>query len=300
MRITDTVLHQNFINNLAFATERLYESETKVLTNKRINKPSDAPVDVMTDLALRTKLSEIEQYQRNISQANTLLQNSESVVSQLVEVFQRLNELSVQGASDSYGPSDKQSISYEVNQLLEQIVNFANNRTESTYIFSGTNSDVAPYVVTRDADGEITEVKTAGSAGDIVVVMGENIKMKTNINGQELFEEGENLFDIAIKLRDALRDNDTESVQDQLGRLQDATEKIINVQSVVGARVNRLDAAETRAENDDIIFSEFLSDTEDIDAAEAIMDYQQQLLTMQSSLQAGSRLLYPKLSDFLK
>ena len=300
MRITDTVLHQNFINNLSFATERLYESETKVLTNKRINKPSDAPVDVMTDLALRTKLSNIEQYQRNISQSKTLLQNSESVVEQLGQVFQRLNELSVQGASDSYGPSDKQSISYEVNQLLEQIVNYANNRTESTYIFSGTNSDVAPYVVTRDSDGEITEVKTAGSAGDIVVVMGENIKMKTNINGQDLFEEGDNLFDIAIKLRDALRENDTGSVQDQLGRLQDATEKIINVQSVIGARVNRLDAAEIRAENDNITFSEFLSDTEDIDAAEAIMDYQQQLLTMQSSLQAGSRLLYPKLTDFLK
>lgn len=300
MRITDTVLHQNFINNLAFATERLYESETKVLTNKRINKPSDAPVDVMIDLALRTKLGEIDQYQRNISRSKTLLQNSESVVSQLSEVFQRLNELSVQGASDSYGPSDKQSISYEVNQLLEQVVNFANNRTESTYIFSGTNSDVAPYVVTRDADGEITEVKTAGSAGDIIVVMGENIRMKTNINGQELFEDGENLFDIAIKLRDALRENDTESVQDQLGRLQDATEKIINVQSVIGARVNRLDSAETRAENDKITFSEFLSDIEDIDAAEAIMDYQLQLLTMQSSLQAGSRLLYPKLSDFLK
>ena len=300
MRITDTVLHKNFINSLASATERLYDSETKVLTNKRINKPSDAPVDVMTDLAIRTKLSEITQYQRNISRGKTLLQNSESVVSQLSEIFQRLNTLAVQGASDSYGPTDKLSISYEVNQLLEQIVNYANNRMESTYIFSGTNSDVAPYIVSRNADGEITEVKTAGSAGDITTVMGENIKMKVNINGQDLFESGENLFDIAIKFRDSLSANDGNQVRTQLGRLQSATEKIINIQSVIGARVNRLDAADSRATDDNVTFSEFLSNTEDIDAAEAIMDYQQELLTMQSSLQAGSRLLYPKLSDFLK
>lgn len=300
MRITDTVLHKNFINSLAYATERLYDSETKVLTNKRINKPSDAPVDVMTDLAIRTKLSEITQYQRNISRGKTLLQNSESVISQLSEIFQRLNTLAVQGASDSYGPTDKLSISYEVNQLLEQIVNYANNRTESTYIFSGTNSDVAPYIISRNADGEISEVKTVGSAGDITTVMGEHIKMKVNINGQDLFESGENLFDIAIKLRDSLGANDGNQVRVQLGRLQSATEKIINIQSVIGARVNRLDAADSRAADDNVTFTEFLSNTEDIDAAEAITNYQQELLTMQSSLQAGSRLLYPKLSDFLK
>ena len=111
MRITDTVLHKNFINSLANATERLYDSQIKVLTNKRINKPSDAPVDVMIDLAIRTKLREITQYQRNISRGKTLLQNSESVVSQLSEIFQRLNTLAVQGSSDSYGPTDKLSIS---------------------------------------------------------------------------------------------------------------------------------------------------------------------------------------------
>ncbi len=300
MRITDMVLHKNFINSLASATERLYDSETKVLSNKRINKPSDAPVDIMADLAARTKLSEITQYQRNISRGKTLLQNSESVVNQLAEIYQRLNTLAVQGASDSYGPNDKLSISYEVNQLLEQIVNFANNRMESTYIFSGTNSDVAPYIISRNADGEISEVKTIGSAGDITTVMGENIKMKVNINGQDLFESGENLFDIAIKLRDSLSGNNGSQVRVQLGRLQGATEKIINIQSIIGARVNRLEAADSRAINDNVTFSEFLSNTEDIDAAQAIMEYQQELLTMQSSLQAGSRLLYPKLSDFLK
>ena len=187
MRITDTVLQKNFINNLSYATERLYDKEIVVLTNKRINKPSDGPVDAMTILGLRTKLSEIDQYQRNISRSKTQLQLSETVISQLNEIYQRLHTLTIQGASDSYGPQDKLSIAAEVNQLLEQIVNFANNRSESIFIFSGTNSDVAPYIAERDANGDITNVTTAGSAGNILAITGENIKMKVNINGHDLF-----------------------------------------------------------------------------------------------------------------
>ncbi|MFC1573933.1 flagellar hook-associated protein FlgL [Candidatus Latescibacterota bacterium] len=300
MRITDTVLQKNFINNLSFATERLYERETKVLTNKRINKPSDSPVDAMTSLGLRSKLSEIDQYQRNISRSKTRLQSSETVISQLNEIYQRLHTLTVQGASDSYGPQDKMSIAAEVNQLLEQVFNFSNNRSESTFTFSGTNSDVAPYIAERNANGDIINVTTAGSAGDILALMGENITMKVNINGHELFEEGENLFNIPIKIRDSLIANDSDEIRVQLGKMNEAMEKIINNQAVIGARTNRLDAAESRTVNDEITFSEFLSNIEDIDAAEAIMDYQLELLTLQSSLQAGSRLLFPKLSDFLK
>ncbi len=63
--------------------------------------------------------------------------------------------------------------------------------------------------------------------------------------------------------------------------------------------MNRISAAESRAENDEISFTEYLSNVEDADAAQAIMDYQMELVTLQASLQAGSKLLYPKLSDFL-
>ena len=99
MRITDKMLHNNLISNLQYSSERLYERELRVLTNKKLNKPSDGPVDVMSSLAIRDTLGEIEQYQRNISRAQTLLQNTESVVSQIGELFQRLNELTIQGLS---------------------------------------------------------------------------------------------------------------------------------------------------------------------------------------------------------
>ncbi len=300
MRVTDKMLHNNLISNLSVSSERLYDAELKILTNKRLNKPSDNPIDVMTALSIREKLGEIEQYERNITRAQTLLSNTETVVSQTGEIYQRLSVLTIQGASDSYGASDKYSISYEVNQLLEQLVNFANNRSESSYTFAGTNNDTPPYLAIRDDSGEIIEVKTSGSGGDINSIIGENIKMKVNINGEVLFESGVNLFETLVNVRDKLRANDSDGVREQLDDIQEGLEKIINIQSVIGSRVNRINSAQARAENDVVSFSGFLSNIEDIDAAEAIMNYQMELITLQSSLQAGARLMQPKLSDFLR
>jgi flagellar hook-associated protein 3 FlgL len=300
MRITDKILQNSFISNLSFASERLYESEMKVLTNKAINKPSDNPVDTITSLAIRTKISQIEQYQRNISNSQTLLKNTETVVNDVLDQFDRVNSLTVQGASDNYSLSDKISISSEVNQIIEQVFNLANNRSESTYTFAGTRNDTAPYQAVRNDTGEIVEVKTTGSAGDINGVIGENIKIKVNVNGEDLFEGGQNLFDTLIKVRDDLRANDTNGLRQDLTNLSSASEKIINIQSVIGARVNRIDSAESRAEDNILNFTEYLSKIEDVDASQAIIDYQTELVTLQSSLQAWARLLYPKLSDFLK
>lgn len=300
MRITDKMLQNNFILNLTLSSERLYDAETKVLTNKRVNKPSDDPVDTMISLTIRTRLSELNQYQRNIGRSKTMIQNTESYVTQLAEIFQRLTALTVQGASDSYGPNDKLSIASEVNQLIEQIYALGNNRSESIYIFAGTRNDVAPYQAERNADGEIINIIKTGSAGEITGLIGEKITIKVNINGEDLFESGENLFDIVIKIRDDLRANATNNLSEDLDNLNDASEKIYNTQAILGSRLNRIYAAETRAENDIISFTEFLSDTEDIDAPEAIMNYQIELLTLQATLQAGAQLLRPRLVDFLR
>jgi len=300
MRITDKILQNNFIANLTFSTERLYDAQTKVLTNKRVNKPSDNPVDAMTSLNIRTKLSEINQYQRNINRSKTMVENTESVVTQLADIFQRLSTLTIQGASDSYGPNDKLSIAGEVNQLLEQIFVIANNRSESIYTFAGTRNDVAPYQAIYNANGEIASIQTTGSSGDIEGLIGERVKIKININGEDVFESSQNLFEIAIKIRDDLLANDSEALNEDLNNISNASEKIYNTQSLLGSKLNRIYAAETRAENDILNYTEYLSDTEDVDASEAIINYQRELLTLQASLEAGARLLYPKLVDFLR
>jgi flagellar hook-associated protein 3 FlgL len=299
MRVTDRMLQNSLITNLTSASERLYAAETQVLTQKRVNTPSDNPVDALSAMKIQTRLSEIEQYQRDISRAKSTLNGAETAVDELSDIFTRLNTLTVQGASDSYGENDKTSIAEEVNQLLEEVVNIANTRTESVYVFGGSNNDQQPYQVERNENGDIVKVTTVGTNGDLNTLIGENITIKTNVNGEDLFEKGTNLFETIIKVRDDLLADSTDDLSDDLNSINNASEQILEIQATVGARLNRVNSADSRAENDVISFTELLSDAVDIDASEAIMNYQMELLTLQASLQAGARLLQPKLIDFL-
>ena len=299
MRVTDRVLSNTLITNLNSTSERLYQAEIEVLTEKRVNYASDDPVDALTALNVQSKLSEIEQYQRNINRATSMLETTESAVNDISDIFTRLNTLTVQGASDNYDSTDKQSIAAEVNQLLEELVSLSNSTTESVYIFAGTNNESAPYQVVRDESGEITSVTTTGTSGSITNLIGENITIKTNINGEDLFENGENLFQVLIDVRDHLRDDNTALLNEDLNHISDAADQVYNTQSMIGARLNRIYSAESRAENDEITYTELLSNAVDIDASEAIMNYQMELITLQATLQAGSMLFEYKLVDFL-
>lgn len=299
MRITDKVMNNTFISNVNSTVDRLYQTQMEITTGRRVNEPSDDPVDAMTSMTIRTRLNDLEQYQRNISQAEAGLSNAETAIEELVEIFQDLSTLAVQGASDSYDESDKAAIAGEVNQLLEQLVSLANSRSESVYVFAGSDNDIAPYVAERDESGNITSVRTTGSSGDIMSLIGENVSIKTNVNGEDVFDGSVNLFDVAIGLRDNLLENDTDAISESLNDITNGSEQIYNNQSVIGARLNRISAAENRAENDVITYTSLLSDAEDADTTEAILDYQTQLTTLQASYQVASMITQMKLVDFL-
>jgi flagellar hook-associated protein 3 FlgL len=299
MRVTDKILQNVFLSNINKISERTYNSETRYLTGKKINKPSDDPVNALNALTLKSRISEYGQYQRNIEESQSILDNTESSIDQINDIYQELSTLAITGTTDAESEFNSTTVASDVNNLIEQIFSLANTKTPSGYLFAGTRSDTAPYQAVRDENGEIVEIKTTGSDGDVVQLIGQNLKMKVNVNGEDLFEKNGNLFELALNLRDNLRSGEIQSVKDSLSDFNSATSKIINIQSEIGSKINRVDSAATRIELDLKNFKEFLSNIEDIDSATAIVEYQQDLNSLQSALEAGSRLVQPKLIDFL-
>jgi flagellar hook-associated protein 3 FlgL len=299
MRITDRVLADTLTSNLASASERVYEKEKVVLSGKILQKPSDNPVDTTNSLLFRTRLSDIEQYQRNITQAQEYLNQTETVLSDLSGVIDNVNIAATAGASGSNSTGEQTSLTQQVNYYLEQMLTFANNSSNGVYLLAGTNNDQAPYQAIRNAAGEIVDVKTNGTGGDINNRIGENMSIKANINGQDVFEKDRNLFSTVIKIRDDLRADNAEGLRGDLMQLSASGENLISTQSLIGSRLNRLSAAEARAEKDAVNFKEYISNIEDADSSKAILDYQMELSALQSSQQAGARLLNQSLLDFL-
>ncbi|HOL92687.1 MAG TPA: flagellin, partial [Clostridiales bacterium] len=68
----------------------------------------------------------------------------------------------------------------------------------------------------------------------------------------------------------------------------------------VGARINRLELTMNRMLNDITNFTRLMSENEDVDMTETIMNLKNEENVYRASLAGGARIIMPSLVDFLR
>lgn len=112
---------------------------------------------------------------------------------------------------------------------------------------------------------------------------------------------GLSLFDVLIQFRNDLLQKDQERIGGRdIGDLDLALENILRYRSEVGARMNRLEAHETRVAYDKTYMTELLAKNEGIDFPETIMNLKWLETIHQYALNVGSKVIKPTLMDFLR
>ncbi|MGE5614016.1 MAG: flagellar hook-associated protein FlgL, partial [Bacillota bacterium] len=140
MRITNNMLINNMIRYIGNNLTRMDKYQSQLATGKKIRVPSDDPVVAARALKLRTDVAEIEQYQRNLKDAKSWMDITESVLSDINDILQRAKELAV-GSDGAESPVDLQATAMEVRQLRTQLIKLANSTYAGRYIFSGYKTD---------------------------------------------------------------------------------------------------------------------------------------------------------------
>ena len=134
MRITDRVLADTLTSNLASASERLFEKEQRVLSGKILSKPSDNPVDATNSLLFRARLNDTEQYKRNITQSKNFLNQTNTALSALSEIIDKVNTAATSGASGINSTGEQTSLTQQVNEFLEELLTIANTESNGVYL----------------------------------------------------------------------------------------------------------------------------------------------------------------------
>ncbi|MBI2921919.1 MAG: hypothetical protein HYY18_12605 [Planctomycetes bacterium] len=106
-------------------------------------------------------------------------------------------------------------------------------------------------------------------------------------------------FSALIALRDALTGGDSQAIAAAADRLAAARETVLNGRAEAGARGRRLELTRNRLEDETVVFRGLLSETEDVDFAEAATRLTQEETVLQASLAAAARILQTTLFDFL-
>lgn len=76
--------------------------------------------------------------------------------------------------------------------------------------------------------------------------------------------------------------------------------RVLEARAEIGAKVNRLDLVIQRITDNNVSFTRMLSDSEDADMGEVIMNLKNAENVYKSSLSAGARIIQPTLIDFLR
>jgi flagellar hook-associated protein 3 FlgL len=302
MRITNNMLINNMINYIGNNMNNLSKYQNQLATGKKIQVPSDDPVVAARALKLRTDVSEVEQYQRNLKDAQSWLEITEDTLAKMGDILQRARELAVEGANGTSTPEDTQKIMEEIIQLRAQFIQMSNSTYAGRYIFSGFKTNAK--LLNDDGTFAIDVGKSEAIRYEIGI--GDDINI--NVTGGELFEDGADAtagstgkliqdFDNFIS---ALNAGDHVAISSIIADLDAGINNLLRIRADVGARINRLELTSNRLDSDYVNFTKLMSDNEDVDMAEAIINLMNEENVYRASLSGGARIIMPTLVDFLK
>lgn len=294
MRVTQLMLTNNSLRNVSKSYDRLGVYQEQLSTGKKIQRPSDDPVVAMKGMYYRTSLTEIEQYQRNLSEVYTWMDNSESGLDHTTQVLQRVRELVVQGKNGTLTPEDQQAIAREIEQLKSDLVQTANTKVAGKYIFNGTNIAQAPVTEQTSPTAPLVNNNT----DDFTVEVSKGIKLKANINPNNVFSQ--QLFDTLQQIENTLKGTSAGNLDNLLKDLDNHMNSVLAERAELGARVNRLELIEQRLSTQQVIAQQMISDNEDADIEKVITDLKTQESVHRAALAVGARIIQPTLVDFLR
>jgi flagellar hook-associated protein 3 FlgL len=198
-RVTNQMLNNTMTYNLQRHSAEMDASQNRLSTGKNVNLPRDNPIAATNQMMYNSRLTEVEQYIKNIGEAQGRLSEVDTAVQSTLRIFQRLRVLTVQGAHGIYSNFErKEAAATEINEHLEELVNIANTKSSTGRpIFggfeTGTENLPNPFV-------PIYQTLTAGNQGDAMIgveyrgntgmVMREVSKgeyMSVNVPGNEIF-----------------------------------------------------------------------------------------------------------------
>jgi len=180
----------NIYNNVSYALylhsvemARLQEQTT---TGSRINRPSDDPSCSYRVVTLNSQEKSLENYINNLSEVVSTLELSSTVIqeigSSLTETKVRLTQI----MGGIYHEETRERVAEGINDILEQVVSLANTKNMGQYLFGGSNTASAPYLVER-TNGQITGATYQGSFENREIEVAPGIQSSAFHVGYDIF-----------------------------------------------------------------------------------------------------------------
>ena len=304
MRVTNNMMSASLVRYLTAQNEAIYDRQTIIGSQKRINRPSDDPLGMGKVLDYRQTLSSIEQYETNIQSGQERLEITETTLDLVDELLQGVRAIAMSEAGGT--TESRQLTAEEVKNLFDQVLDLANSKLNGNYMFSGYQTQTAPF--SRDDTLATTldqfTVTYNGDDGEARFIVGHNTEITIDADGRSLFQNaasgGINIFDAMRDLIVALESDDTESISAQADLIDHGRKQINNLRAANSPVLYQLEVSENHWQNYKPKIQEFLARQEEVDVTQAVVELQSIELAYQTTLATTARITQQGLIDFLQ
>jgi flagellin len=216
-RIQNNISAMNAQRNLQVSDAGVSKSLERLSSGYRINSAKDDAAGLAISQGFRADIASVKVAQRNISEANALLQTAEGAMSSVGDILTRMKELATQAASANAG-TDIAKVNAEYNTLVTEIDriadstkyagvqltngNFTAGNTSTTwsavaniYDVTVTNATAGNYTITHsntantltitNAGGTVSETKGVADGAQTVNFGTFGISFKTTAAGDD-------------------------------------------------------------------------------------------------------------------
>lgn len=162
MRITNSIMQNNALNNVSINKIQMNTLDTQLSTQKKINRPSEDPIVAIRALRLRTNLEEVSQYlDKNIPDANSWLDVTEGALNEANDIISDVYKYCVQGSTETLSTKERKVISDALKELRSALYSQGDVDYAGRYIFTGFKTDTSlTFSIQQnlqDADYSITQ-----------------------------------------------------------------------------------------------------------------------------------------------
>ncbi|MCL1050878.1 flagellar hook-associated protein FlgL [Shewanella abyssi] len=291
MRVSMLNLYSNNLQSLQQSTVDISKLNQMMASGKSILRPSDDPIGSVKVINSQRDMAATNQYINNTESLSTSFGRAETYMSSMVELQNRMREISVAANNGSLSPEDRAAYAAEMSELLEAFADTVNAKDEGgNYLFSGNLTDTAP--IAKDASGNYVyqgdtnhrEVQTSGSSW-----------MTANSTAAEfIFANGS--ADILNQTKDfiAVLEDPTlapgdplfsQTATDMLTSLDDTLTSISSAITDIGGKQNTLSLIQTAHEERVLFNEEVIGETEGLDYAQATAEFNLKLTTLKVTQQ---------------
>lgn len=295
MRITGNMMHDQIQSGMLKRSDDLNAAHEKIVSGKKITKPSDEPAAAGRIMGYRTLVSKIDQYERNITSVQNKLKFTEKALDSSAQILQQLKEVALGQANST--AAERQKFASIAQQWFNEMIGVANTEVGGEHLFAGYGNS-APF----DANGNVT----GNISGEKKIDIDSGVRIKTNSVGEKVFKGvglagGVDAFGVITNFIAALNADDAAGIQTALTDINTAKTQVLNESADVVARQGIIGSVKERLVSVRQTVLNTLSKEEDVDMATAITEFRIREQSLDAARSAAARVFnMSTLFDFLK